>query len=261
MPGPGKSDAVRFDELQRALRLALELRELPPGSLLQKRHAIDGLRALVGAQVGVWAYVDGVSAGTGFLRTLLDIGWCGDAERRAFRSYVDREQWVSIDPSMPPLARAATSPMFTFTRDQLLGDRAWYGSEHVQGLRRTARVDSFIYTAYGPTANAAVALSLHRAWGERQFSERERRLVDLFHRECVFLHEAQGADLAPAILHGLSPRMREVLRGLSRGRSEKEVAAALRLSPHTVHDHVKALYRHVGVHSRSELLARGLGGA
>jgi DNA-binding NarL/FixJ family response regulator len=52
-----------------------------------------------------------------------------------------------------------------------------------------------------------------------------------------------------------------VLRGLSRGRSEKEVAAALRLSPHTVHDHVKALYRHFGVHSRSELLARCLGGS
>jgi len=165
MTGTGKSDAVRFDEVQKVLRLALELRELPPGSLLQKRHAIDGLRSLVGAQVGVWAYVDGVSAGTGLLRTLLDIGWCGDAERRAFRCYVDREQWVSIDPSMPPLARAATPPMFTFTRDQLLGDRAWYGSEHVQGLRRTARVDSFIYTAYGPTRNAAVALSLHRAWG------------------------------------------------------------------------------------------------
>src|ERR1041384_258509 len=167
MTGPGKSDAVRFDELQRALRLALELRELPPGSLQQKRHAINGLRSLVGAQVGVWAYVDGVSAGTGFLRTLLDIGWCGDLERRAFRSYVDREQWVAIDPSMPPLARAATPPMFTFTRDQLLGDRAWYGSEHVQGLRRTARVDSFIYAAYAPTRNAAVGLSLHRAWGER----------------------------------------------------------------------------------------------
>jgi DNA-binding CsgD family transcriptional regulator len=259
MTGAGKSDAVRFDELQKALRLALELRELPPGSLLQKRHALDGLRSLVGAQVGVWAYVDGVSAGTGFLRTSLDVGWCGDAERRAFRSYVDREQWVSIDPSMPPLARAITPPMSTFTRDQLLGDRAWYGSEHVQSLRRTARVDSFIYTAYGPTRNAAVALSFHRAWGERQFSERERRLVDLFHRECVFLHEPQPG-LPPAILRGLSPRLREVLRGLSRGASEKEVAAALRLSPHTIHDHVKALYRHFGVHSRSELLARCFGG-
>src|SRR4029079_8735987 len=98
---------------------------------------------------------------------------------------------------MPPLARAATSPMFTFTRDQLLRDRAWYGCEQVQGLRRTARVDSFIYTAYAPTRSTAMALSFHRAWGERPFSERERRIVDLFHRECVFLHEPQP-DLAPA---------------------------------------------------------------
>jgi len=46
------------------------------------------------------------------------------------------------------------------------------------------------------------------------------------------------------------------LRGLTRGRSEKRLAAELRLSPHTVHDYIKVLYRHFGVQSRSELVAR-----
>lgn len=45
------------------------------------------------------------------------------------------------------------------------------------------------------------------------------------------------------------------LRGLARGRSEAQLAAELGLSPHTVHDYVKALYRHFGVQSRAELLA------
>jgi DNA-binding CsgD family transcriptional regulator len=265
MRGADKSGAVRFDELEAALRLALELRELPAGSELQKRHALDGLRALVGAQVGVWAYVDGVRDGTGTLRTVVDLGWSGDAERSAFRSYVDREQWVAIDPSMPPLARAATGPIGTFTREQLVDDRTWYRSEHVQRLRRRARVDSFIYTymacapaTAAPATATVVALSMHRAWGARPFSERERRLVDIFHRACGFLH-APPRDLAPALVRGLGPRLRQTLDGLVRGRSEKQVAAALGLSPHTVHDHVKALYRHFGVDSRGALLALCLG--
>ena len=40
------------------------------------------------------------------------------------------------------------------------------------------------------------------------------------------------------------------------GKSEKEIAELTALSIHTIHDYVKALYRHFHVSSRSELLAR-----
>jgi DNA-binding NarL/FixJ family response regulator len=56
----------------------------------------------------------------------------------------------------------------------------------------------------------------------------------------------------------LSPRLDQTLRHLLDGASEKEVAQRLKLSPHTVHVYVKALYRHYGVRSRAELLARHL---
>lgn len=258
MRAADKSGWVCFDELQRMLRLAIELRELPRGSDLQKRHALEGLAALVGAQVGIWAHVDSSSAGRVILRNAIDLGWSGDAERRAFLAYTEREQWISPDPSMPALERAITGLVSTFTRDQLVSDPAWYGSDHVQRFRREARVDSFVYTAYVP-GDRVVGLSLHRPWGARAFSSRERCLVDLFHRECQFLHEPES-DLPPAILRGLPPRLCETLRGLARGCSEKQLAAEVGLSPHTVHDYVKALYRHFGVQSRSELLARCLAG-
>lgn len=254
-----KAGTVRFDELQAALRLAVELRELPRGSELQKRRALEGLTALVGAQVGIWVRIDSSSAGRVILRKDIDIGWSGDAERRAFLAYAHRAQWSELDPSMPALQRAFIPPLGTFTRDQLVSDRAWYGSQHVQQFRRAARVDSFVYTVCTPSDDEMVAFSLHRPWGARAFSERERRLVDLFHRECRFLHEPAG-DLSPAILRGLPPRLRDTLRGLVRGLSEKQLAADTGLSPHTVHDYVKALHRHFGVQSRSELLARCLAG-
>jgi DNA-binding CsgD family transcriptional regulator len=55
---------------------------------------------------------------------------------------------------------------------------------------------------------------------------------------------------------GLTGSQHQVLRLLLRGRSEKEVAAGLSLSPQTVHTHVKGIYRALGVHSRAELMAR-----
>ena len=55
--------------------------------------------------------------------------------------------------------------------------------------------------------------------------------------------------------HGLTPREREVALGLARGESTEALSARLFLSPHTVRDHLKAVFRKVGVASRAELVA------
>jgi DNA-binding NarL/FixJ family response regulator len=53
----------------------------------------------------------------------------------------------------------------------------------------------------------------------------------------------------------LSPAEARLLRLLLKGWSEKEVAARLGVSPHTVHNHVKEIYRTMCVQSRAELMA------
>ena len=65
---------------------------------------------------------------------------------------------------------------------------------------------------------------------------------------------ASGIDLtAPARLR---PRHRQTLDWLLTGASEKEIAAALGLSVHTVHQYIKAIYRSHKVRSRAQLMAR-----
>jgi DNA-binding NarL/FixJ family response regulator len=56
-----------------------------------------------------------------------------------------------------------------------------------------------------------------------------------------------------------SSRMQQVLRGLLRGLGEKQIAAELVISRHTVHVYVKLLYRRLSVSSRAELMARWIG--
>ena len=56
----------------------------------------------------------------------------------------------------------------------------------------------------------------------------------------------------------LPPRLEQTLRGLLSGQSEKQIAADLKVSGHTIHEYVKDLHRRLGVASRGELLARFL---
>jgi DNA-binding CsgD family transcriptional regulator len=54
--------------------------------------------------------------------------------------------------------------------------------------------------------------------------------------------------------YGLSPREQEVLGLLGRGLTTGAMAEELGISPHTVRDHLKHLYRKTGTKGRNELL-------
>ena len=56
-------------------------------------------------------------------------------------------------------------------------------------------------------------------------------------------------------LPGLTPRQTQVLGAIMHGRSNKEIARELEISPATVKDHVHALLQRLGLKSRAELIA------
>lgn len=72
---------------------------------------------------------------------------------------------------------------------------------------------------------------------------------------------ASGALTRAAEGEGLTAREVEVLKLFSRGLSYREAADILGISPHTIGDHVKCIYRKLAVHSRSEAIfeARQMG--
>src|SRR4051794_16403579 len=74
----------------------------------------------------------------------------------------------------------------------------------------------------------------------------------------LIIEPAKSSDVAPLIVeaYGLTNRELEVTRAIARGLGTNEIAAELYLSPHTVRDHVKALFEKVGVSSRGELVHR-----
>lgn len=64
------------------------------------------------------------------------------------------------------------------------------------------------------------------------------------------------APIGDAAAPGLTPRERDVVAGLARGRTSKEIAAGLGLSPRSVEDVRARLLRKHGVRNAAELLLR-----
>jgi DNA-binding CsgD family transcriptional regulator len=148
----------------------------------------------------------------------------------------------------------------TKTRRQWVPDGQWYRSIAYTDYHRVIRIDHCIVSTLELTADGRFScLNLHRSTGEPDFASRWRRLVHLFHAE---LGQLIGPVLVlagdPVSPTRLPPRVRETLSCLLDGDGEKQAAARMGLSRETVHQYVKALYRHYRVESRAELLARVL---
>ena len=67
--------------------------------------------------------------------------------------------------------------------------------------------------------------------------------------------DGRGGRAATAASPDLTPRQTEVLGLLERGLSTEQIARELQLSVETVRNHIRAVLRGLGVHSRLEAVA------
>jgi DNA-binding CsgD family transcriptional regulator len=247
-----RCDYHRFTskDVSRMLELSRELHEMPPGLLTRVERMLRRLCAIIGAQVAIFSDLKHYLPDCRWeIKPILDFGWAGAAERTTFMSFFEGEQLD--DPLTGPCARLRSSA--TASRQQLVADREWYRSPNVNELRRRGRLDDCIYSHLRlDEPGRAIGIAFHRPWGDLPFGERERAIVDIFHRTQPLYNRHSSLDRRGA---NLSSRQDQVLAALQAGDSEKEVAARLEMSIHTVHTHVKNLYERFGVSSRGELLS------
>ena len=141
----------------------------------------------------------------------------------------------------------------TASRRCLVEDAVWNKSPNVNELRRPAHLDDCIYSHYHlRTAGFAMGMAFHRPLGSRRFTIRERMIVHLMHE---FNPLYNRDHVSQSMTADIPQRMQQVLDLLKAGFSEKEAANYLEISHHTVHVHVKNLYKHFAVRSRGELLS------
>lgn len=77
-------------------------------------------------------------------------------------------------------------------------------------------------------------------------------------RVAVIIQRASRVEVAPLVAraYGLTSRERQIVQGCLEGRSTKDVAGQLHISPYTVQDHLKSIFDKTGVRSRNELVGQ-----
>ena len=238
-------------DVVRMLELAGEMHELPPLILPRAEHLLRGICDLIGAQVALFSDLQDYLPGRKWqINPLLDIGWTDAKERAAFMSFFEGPQ---LSDPLTPLCTHPAGQVVTVMRRQLVDDVDWYQSPNVNELRRKGRLDDCIYSHFRLGEDGrAMGIAFHRPWGDKPFGERELGIVDLMHRTQTMYDRNFSPDREAK---AIPPRQMEVLKALHAGKSEKEAAAKLGLSKHTIHVHVKAIYKRFAVNSRAELMS------
>jgi DNA-binding CsgD family transcriptional regulator len=251
------SAGLRDSDLPTMLRLAGEIGELPREGARRMNHFLDGLRPLLEARVAVWFFNLTTPDGQHRPQSVVDSGWTTPHEREVFMRYVSSDS--SQHPMRPivdhwrrgPTRRIplVTAPQDHFTREQ------YHKSPFIQEVFRPTGLDgALIVLRHGEQADTYAGLAFYREWGDdRPFTARDRALVESMYTACFRMIEDGVISRPP-----LSPRATQVLHCLLEGDSVKQVAQRLGLSPHTVNDHIKCIYKRYNVTTRGELLARVL---
>jgi DNA-binding CsgD family transcriptional regulator len=250
-----KSRRLRLVDLRAAYKILGECCEMGMEPSLWFPHLLDGARRLIGATVVTGGQVKGWASGRPQGLMILDHGWDDDLGHQIFH------QWLAEGDLQSDFFYARICemrrPILTRRRRQLVSDAEWYRSNFYNNYVRFGRTDDYLMSCYTlPDGDLVQSIALHRANGDAPFDERANRLIHWLHHEIGPLLDRQLLTARRPSERGLPPRQKQTLRCLLKGLSEKEVASQLGLSKETIHDYVKAIYRHFGVSSRAELMAR-----
>jgi DNA-binding NarL/FixJ family response regulator len=237
------SAKLKLRDVRAAFRLVGEIRELGADPSKWRPHLVRRLSQMLRAEIVTSSELHFRRLRAGGTK-VLDIGWGTDAGGAVWEIRTEQDQ-----------ARPETY-MLSFRTD---ADHPEHDDQNilVRPVQSVYGGQSFILSQYPlPHISAVDQLGVHRAWGEDPFTPAEHRLVRLFHVELgrLWKHDALKQAQDPHI--ELPPRLKQTLEALATGHSEKQIALKLKLSPHTIHNYVKALHQRFEVSSRGELLAR-----
>ncbi|NQT92872.1 MAG: LuxR family transcriptional regulator [Lentisphaerae bacterium] len=248
---------VRQQDVREVDRLINECCELGEEPYAWQFHLVLGLRRLLGFQIATTGMTDLPLGEMTFqsIRGAVDFGW-SSPKHRAYCG----EFWMSNSFRQDPLySEQVKQPgsVVTHRWQDLVTSRTWYRSEPLNRYYRVAEQLHLMSCGVHASPESGVRtmfVNVLRPTGDKAFSERDRDTFDLAMRQVRGLLGVKLMPFGQSRPPGLTPRMRQVMALLLRGYAEKEVAAVLGVSFHSVHNHVKELHRRLEVHSRDELL-------
>jgi DNA-binding CsgD family transcriptional regulator len=256
-----KSTHLRSQDWRAILRLTGECRELGDDRDTWRRHFLAQLCGLVAADLGFCPEMAGFRAARP-----TDLGVTVWGFENGFNRAVQGElrDLVERDPTiygatLAYFQRLARDDGVCHSRQEIIADREWYHSTSYQVVHRSLGLDHILWcfrSLSNGEGDEFAGVMLERAIGRRGFSARDRSIVREAQAALGPLIGGPLARFAEPSPTDLAPRARQVLGCLLQGDGDKQIAAQLKLSIYTVNQYIKVIFRHFGVSSRPELLAR-----
>lgn len=251
MPASTHSDRVRGSDLRAVFRLVHEACELGDDAMAWRFHVLDGLDPLIGMTMGL-IFVGRLPCDPANMTMPVFAGKQIDPHWTQYASSGD----VRPDPCttwiVPRLSRG-----FSGIRQIMCTERTWYGSDYFNLILRPSRLDHYLMSVIAlPEKGVYSTIGLTGGLRDRPFNGRDVKLLQILHEELARLWQSPSLHQPPEWRKALSPRLTQVLDGLLRGLSEKQIALELSLRRATVHNHISRLHRLLEVSSLGELLAK-----
>lgn len=258
-----KTGRPRGEDWRAIFQLAGECRELGDDPTAWRDHLLDGLARLIDADMGSSGESGGHAGGPP--RSLGVAHWRYDRfvgpkvqEDIAAESEKDPSRYCLVGRCYAAQAREDGAAL---TRRRVYEDREWDASFSANFIHRPLGVDhvaACFKAIPGGLGDVCVGTMLFRGRGRRDFDDREVAVVREAHAAVVPLVGGPLARFSEPSPLDLPPHVRRVLACLLEGDGDKRIALRLGLSAYSVNQYAKGLYRHFGVRSRAELLARWL---
>lgn len=249
-----RSVTVAADDVRAILRLIGEVRELGEDRVAWRAHLMRGLIEMLDAPVGYSGEFS--TAATGIdADPQVEVGWDRPEDGEPIRELWRTGKIISDDPFIRRAFAVAFTKPGVYLRQDLTPDEEYYAVEHNQQVMRPLGVEGGLHSYLPLEPGRSIDVLTVAARWRRPLDDRARTIVKLVHEQIVpEIGRSLAARDEPSPAE-LSPRRRQVLELLLQGNGDKQIAAALHLSPHTINEHVTAVHRHFGVSSRTELIA------
>lgn len=255
-----RSSLLRIADVRAVFQLVGECRELGDDPFVWRRHLLAETARLVGAAVA--NEYEGVFLDPFRITGLVDYGWETSGLDRAIFARVNEEfvrRGGGFNPMLPAYFDARQEGRGPcLRRSDMLPDAPWYSSCYYQDYHGPSGADGMMYCVLPVPGSSGdlSGLALVRPVRDRDFTSRQRAFVHELHEKITALINGPLAGFRDPSPAALLPRVRQTLQCLLEGDSDKQIAARLGLSWHTVNQYVKVIFAHFGVSSRAELLAR-----
>ena len=159
-----------------------------------------------------------------------------------------------------PLVREHGRNRCAVTRriEDLLPDSAFQRTALYNDYYRAIRIDHAMAVPIHVDRHILVSFVLNRS--KRGFSDRDRERVEVIrpHLGHLYRLSAPSGDALPELAAALTVREREVLDWLGGGKTDKDIAAILTISPRTVQKHLQRIYEKLGVETRTAAVVRAI---